>query len=280
MIGVTGPTAGGYPAWFFTRLAVWRAGGRARRITPRRPCAADELDGLIIGGGADVDPQLYGEDLRRELAASDESRRPKPFITRLLRRLFFPLLLLARALFSTKRSRLDGKDRDALETTLLKDADGPGLPVLGICRGMQLLNVQRGGSLHQDLASFYTETPAVRSVRPVKDPFVEADSRLTELATVGDRAGPEPPKPEDSRAPGALRLRVNALHRQAVHRLGAELRVVARDAAGVVYAIEAAPPSERFVLGVQWHPEYLPFEDEQLALFRGLVNAARARSQG
>src|SRR5688572_5202477 len=62
IIGVTGPDEGGGAAWWFTRLAVWLAGGHAVRITPKRPRRIDHLDGLIIGGGADVDPTLYGDD--------------------------------------------------------------------------------------------------------------------------------------------------------------------------------------------------------------------------
>ena len=61
IIGVTGPDAGGGAAWWFTRLAVWIAGGRAVRITPKRPRRIDGLDGLVVGGGADVDPGLYGQ---------------------------------------------------------------------------------------------------------------------------------------------------------------------------------------------------------------------------
>src|SRR5215204_2238944 len=60
IIGVTGPDEGGGAAWWFTRFAVWLAGGHAVRITPRHPRKIDGLDGLILGGGADVDPQLYG----------------------------------------------------------------------------------------------------------------------------------------------------------------------------------------------------------------------------
>ena len=62
VIGVTGPNQGGSASWLCARLAVWRAGGRAVHITPARPLAAEALDGLIIGGGADVDPGLYGEE--------------------------------------------------------------------------------------------------------------------------------------------------------------------------------------------------------------------------
>src|SRR3954470_23775887 len=71
IIGVTGPDRGGEAAWWFTRFAVFLAGGRAVRITPRRRTAPiADLDGLIIGGGADVDPKLYGQELLHVLPKS------------------------------------------------------------------------------------------------------------------------------------------------------------------------------------------------------------------
>ena len=67
LIGVTGPDGGGTAAWLATAFAVWRAGGRALRITPARPRALHHVDALIIGGGADVAPELYGEQDEAEL---------------------------------------------------------------------------------------------------------------------------------------------------------------------------------------------------------------------
>src|SRR4051794_6937420 len=76
VIAVTGPDTGGEAAWLFTWLQLSLAGASARWVTPQRPGRIDEFDGLIIGGGADVDPRLYGQDLTPMLASTSETRRP------------------------------------------------------------------------------------------------------------------------------------------------------------------------------------------------------------
>lgn len=74
VIGISGPDRGGAAAWLFTRMAVHRSGGRPVRIQPRQPVEFDSLDGLIIGGGADIDPAIYGE----EENGGGESEREDP----------------------------------------------------------------------------------------------------------------------------------------------------------------------------------------------------------
>jgi putative glutamine amidotransferase len=256
VIGVTGPDRGGAAAWLFTRVAVFIAGGRAVHITPSCPRPLDGIHGLIIGGGADVDPKLYGADPTPILP---ETKRPNEswlrFITGFV---LFPLTWLLRKLSGRSGAKRAGRGdaaRDALEMKLLDDAVRRGLPVLGICRGEQLLNVYFGGSLHQDLATFYVEDPATRTILPRKRVVLEPGSRLARLL------GPDE--------------RVNALHRQGVDRIGDGLRVAGRDRNGIVQAIEHA--SLPFVVGVQWHPEYLPQIASQRAIFRALVCTARER---
>ena len=251
VIGVTGPDHGGGAAWAFTRLAVLLAGGHAVHITPTRPRPLDGLHGLIIGGGADVDPGLYGQDPTP--IVPDAKPPGESWAMYLLELVLFPLTWMLRKLSGKFAAGGGNPARDALETRLLAGALERGMPVLGICRGQQLLNVHFGGSLHQDLSSFYVEDPETRTILPRKRVRTEPGTRLAQLL------GPE--------------TRVNALHRQGVDGLGKGVRVAARDRNGIVQAIEHE--SRPFVLGVQWHPEYLPQLASQRAIFAALVDEAR-----
>ncbi len=167
--------------------------------------------------------------------------------------MLFPLLLVVRRLLTTRQGGLDPQ-RDTLEKDLIASALQRQLPMLGICRGMQLINVVAGGNLHQALDGFYEEHPQIRSVLPRKPITARAGSRLSEI--LGDSP-----------------CRVNALHRQAIDRLGEGLRIAACEASGVVQAFEGR--GRAWLIGVQWHPEYLPQRPDQQALFGSLVEAAR-----
>lgn len=250
LIGITGPDKGGLSAWWFTARAIRRAGGKPVRIRPDRPRTIDGLDGLIVGGGADVSPTLYGQQPLPDLDQFKDSGVSG--WRRLLGLVLFPLLYIIRRLLTTKTKGLN-QDRDELEKRLIRDAIEQDLPILGICRGMQLINVVAGGSLHQSIRGFYEEEPAIRSVLPRKAVEIAPDSLLARVLVT-------------------TRIRVNALHDQAIDVLGSDLVVCAREPNGVVQAIEHQ--SRPFCLGVQWHPEYLPQRPAQRALFRALVKAA------
>jgi putative glutamine amidotransferase len=217
LIGVTGSSRGGQTMWLFNRLALWRAGARAARITADGPVRLEGLQGVVIGGGDDIDAALYGASLQPTVRVDPE--------------------------------------RDRLELRVLDRALERGLPVLGICRGAQMLNVHRGGSLHPDIHAVYVEAPRMRTPLPRKTVRVERGSHLH--AMLG----------------GLDRCRVNALHHQSVDRVGQGLRVVACDEAGIVQAIES--DADGFRLGVQWHPEFLVLDRRQQGLFRALAEAAR-----
>ncbi len=254
-IGVTGPDKGGLAAWLFTRHAVRRAGGKPIRIRPGKPRSIDELDGLIIGGGADVSPNLYGQESMPKIEQLKD--RGMSGWRRLAGIIMFPLLAALRRVLTTKTTGLNHA-RDELEKRLISEALERDLPVFGICRGMQLINVVAGGSLHQNIESFYEEHPAIRSVLPRKQVEVESDSLL-------------------ARALGRASAQVNALHDQAIDRLGEHMNVCAREPNGVIQAIEHGRLP--FLLGVQWHPEYLPQRPEQRALFRAVIRAAESNRQ-
>ncbi|WP_431856034.1 gamma-glutamyl-gamma-aminobutyrate hydrolase family protein [Azospirillum sp.] len=219
LIGITASARGARISSWANRMAVWRAGGRSVRITSLEPFPIDQLDGLVVGGGDDIDTTLYGEAMQPKI-------------------------------------RID-PERDRLELQALDVAEARGMPVLGICRGSQMINVHRGGSLHVDIHEVYEEAPRLRTVLPRKRVSIVPDSGLYRILGISE-------------------CRVNALHHQAVNRLGEGIRVVARERSGVVQGIEAE--GARFLVGVQWHPEYLVADPRQQNLFRTLVEAAKGRS--
>ncbi len=226
LIGVTASARRGRVMGWFNRLALWRAGARVRRLTAESAVSVAELDGLVIGGGDDIDAGLYGL-ATHDPAATDPTVRIDPA-------------------------------RDRLELRLLQAAEERRLPVLGICRGAQMVNVQRGGSLHGDIYEAYPGTRRRRTVLPVKDVTLAPDSRLRRIL-------------------GRVGCRVNALHHQSVDRPGRGVVPVARDGDAIVQAVEV--PNHPFLIGVQWHPEFLVFDRAQQRLFRTLVEAAMARRQ-
>jgi putative glutamine amidotransferase len=250
LVGVTGPDQGGTVAWWMTRLALKRAGAVAVRLTPSVNYDTSRLNAFIIGGGTDVEPVHYGQE--------PAPRSVKQSGFRLRDWLISILLFLFRVLAQQKRN--DGYDppRDRMEKALIEYALAQGLPLLGICRGAQLLNIVTGGSLYQRISEFYVEEPHVRSLLPRKKIVLTEGSRLADL--IGDTS-----------------IYVNALHDQAIDRPGDGMIVTARDTAGVVQAIEHS--EHEFVIGVQWHPEYLPQMTSQQVLFRDLVDTANKKKR-
>lgn len=170
------------------------------------------LDGLLLAGGADIDPQRYGSPVH-----------PRT-VTR--------------------------ADRDAGELALLDAALRADLPVLGVCRGMQLLAVAAGGSLHQHLP----EVCGHERHQPAPGRYGDHPVTVVEGSTLHAILGPA--------------AHVNSHHHQAVVDPGT-LTVTARADDGVIEAVE--DPARRFVLGVQWHPEELA----DLRLFEAFVDAAK-----
>ena len=218
VIGVTGPRGRGLPMWAFAALALLLRGARPVRITaPFDPSMFDGLDGLLIGGGDDIGATLYGGV-------------PEPNV------------------------RID-LERDELELTALEKLWSRQIPIMGICRGAQMLNIFMGGSLHQNIYDVYVAAPRLRTPLPRKTVTLSPKSQLAGIV-------------------GAETVIVNALHHQSVDRLGDGFSVAARDEHGIVQAIEHGGPE--FRVGVQWHPEFLFYRPAHWRLFGALVHAARA----
>ena len=254
VIGITGPDEGGTGAWLFTALSVRLAGGKPLRITVRTPASIVDIDGLIIGGGADVEPLKYGQERIERAVLTKNSRTIFEWILSIL---FFPVYWLVRYFQHTKTAAIDTK-RDDLELQLLRDALRDGKPVLGICRGMQLMNVHFKGSLHQDISGYYTETPQISSIFPKKRIELQPGSRLAEILKTNV-------------------CNVNALHNQAIDLPGDGVELVATEIhTNITQALEH--PDYDFVIGVQWHPEYLIQVRRQRWLFQELVQCAEEAS--
>lgn len=217
VIAVTTSRRSGWRIFPLVALNVALAGGRSVRWDVARDIDIAAVDGVIIGGGDDISPDLYGGHL-------------------------------------VTSARLDPA-RDEMERGIVEACFAAGKPVLGICRGSQMLNVALGGTLHQDAYGVYEDSRHHRTILPRKTVCVEPLTRLAAIA-------------------GETPMRVNALHTQAVSDLGRGLRVAARDPGGMIQAVERT--RDPFALGVQWHPEHLFYARRQRRLFKALVAAAKA----
>ena len=250
-IGVTCPIEGGLFAWIMTWIALKRKGAKPLRITSETNTEMLQLDGLVLGGGSDIDPENYGE----ELLIIKESVKEQRFTDKL----FGAILFLIRLIFSIKTSQPQKDvDRDRMEKKLCLYTFEQQIPVLGICRGAQLINVSLGGTLHQDTRTFYTETPQIRSILLSKKVYLTANSRLRKIFNVDT-------------------CLVNSLHHQAVNKLGPDLIISAKEDNKIIQAIEHT--KHPFMIGVQWHPEYLPNIKLQQRLFKSLVEESKKLRQ-
>jgi len=190
--------------------SVWRAGGLPVVVPALEEDGAAEafvreLDGLILSGGADVSPQNYGELPLKPVWGGDPTR-------------------------------------DAYEIGLVHHALAFGLPMLGLCRGLQLLNVALGGSLWQDLQTQREDTLEHRNWHRYDDTGHAVS--VAPASWVGRIYG------------GRTELHVNSVHHQGIRRLAPGLEVSAQAPDGVIEAIEWID-AQRWIVGLQWHPEWL-----------------------
>lgn len=255
-IGVTGPDIGGGVAWFFTAVAVLRAGGWPVRISPSREKSISHLHGLIIGGGADIDPTTYEkQDFLDQYFTETEKNKSNPFWRRIavsIRLTIYSIIFRLRKAFSKPRHSID-KSRDRIEFYLVNKAVQMNMPLLGICRGSQLINIYFRGDLYQEIVELYSEKVNKHSIFPIKKIFIKPGSKLEAII-------------------GRDQIYVNALHHQAVKDPGKGIQIVAKEENGLTQAIEST--EHDFILGVQWHPEYLVEKKVQQRIFKTLVEKA------
>jgi putative glutamine amidotransferase len=256
VIAVSTAEQGGWFMWIFCRLGIFLAGGRAVRLTTSRPLPGDaSFDGLLLSGGSDIDPKRYGKLAKLgEQVVREGKRLSWGNLLRLLLSALIFLLRLALSGVGVRGTPKADPARDEFELGLIARARDAGLPLLGTCRGMQLINVALGGSLHQDIAEFYEDVTPPHTVLPLKTVILAEGSLLARIFKT-------------------TTLRVNALHHQAIDRTGRGLRVCARDNVGVTQAVEST--NEPFVVGVQWHPEFLLQHRVHRKIFKAFVRAAR-----
>jgi putative glutamine amidotransferase len=213
--------------------AVEKAGGLPFLLPYRAdlsliPEYLDHLDGMLFSGGNDLDPSAWGEERHEKAVAID------------------PL-------------------RERFERALMAEVERRRTPTMGICLGSQLMNVHRGGTLHQfipdlDLGLGLKDTIEHRRL----DGSWEArhDVNIDPDASI-------------ARAIGTTKVKSNTSHKQSIRKIGAGLRVIATSPDGIVEGVE--DPSMPLWVGVQWHPERQHDEPEQLALFKLLVEKAAGR---
>ncbi len=206
------------------------AGGVSLPIPPTLPDAMlreiyEDLDGLLLAGGVDMGPALYGEPPHARLGRQDPAR-------------------------------------DHVELELTRWALADGLPLFGICRGIQMLNVAAGGSLYQDISSQVEGALQHPNGKAPRDAITH-----TVRVTPGSKL---------HAILGEAEVGVNSLHHQAVKRIAAGFIVTAESPDGLVEAMEGV--DQPFCLAVQWHPEELTELPGMRALFRAFVEAAGRKS--
>lgn len=219
--------------------SILEAGGSPVVIPPYMDAQAlssllADLDGIVLSGGADMNPLLVGEEPIPQLHGINA-------------------------------------ERDVPELNLIRQAYAKQIPMLGICRGIQMLAAALGGNIYQDLGVQYKDAPLIKHSQDLIREQASHTAFIDKSSTLGNlfkNAG----LPDNDKA--EWMLPVNSFHHQAVREPGARLRVSARSSDGVIEAVESN--EHKSILGVQWHPEcfILTGDKSQMPIFNWLVGEA------
>lgn len=243
IVAVTGPNKGGLMAWIFTAAQVRLAGGKPIRIQPKNYQSIAVFDALVIGGGTDIHPESF------HAKTFDQSYK-KNFWSRIKEFFLYPYEGFSKIF---KKEEYD-IERDGMEKAYYLHAKFSKKPILGICRGHQLINAEEGAGLITDTDAIYKESPRVKSVFPRKNIEIYSDSQILKKFVSTKTA------------------KVNAIHSQAIYNMGKDFRKVAVEENQLIQATENA---NRNILTVQWHPEYLIYMKSQRNIFSWLIDTAK-----
>ncbi len=193
---------------------------RVIRVSPDQEVNLNHCDGLLLSGGADIHPSHYGQAER-------------PHFRHMV-------------------------DRDAMEIELFHQFKDKNKPIMGVCRGMQMINVCLGGTLYQEISEQFSDTQYPKTYPKKylyrKPTTIKPASRLFSIIQKDQ-------------------IMVNSMHHQAVNKLGKGLKVSAMEPKGIIQAIEHETIPHIF--GVQWHPELMHFQIEQWKIFNHFVKLCR-----
>ena len=207
---ITGSTTGSKSAQISSAALLRLYGVHAEFFHPKKFNKDAHMDGLLITGGTDIDPYSFTNTKHPSIIKTE----PK---------------------------------RDAMELYFLQRAQKEEIPIMGICRGMQLINLFMGGSLHPHIPEMNLESKHPHSVFPLNLLSIEPKTRLHKILRTDN-------------------LKANALHHQTINKLGKGLRASAKDTNGLIQAIEST--NNNFILGLQWHPEFMPYHWSTHRLFQ------------
>ncbi|ADN08643.1 gamma-glutamyl-gamma-aminobutyrate hydrolase family protein [Sulfurimonas autotrophica] len=217
---ITGSARGSHSAWIMSQGLLRLYGVHAQFFQPSQWDKKIQMDGLLITGGIDIDPRTFHTHKH----------------------------------FSTIKT---DTQRDAMELFLLERAQQEAIPVMGICRGMQLINLFMGGTLHPHIPEMDLNFQHPHSVFPSNILTIEPKSRLHKILKTD-------------------RLKANALHHQTLKKIGKGLRVSARDTNALIQAIEST--EENFTLGLQWHPEFMPYHWSTHRIFKAFAKEVKKQA--